>query len=47
MIGLKQQYQNHGRRYPRHGFHAIAIDLFNGSVVTNRDEAKTHAYHIR
>ena len=23
------------------GFHAIAIDLFNGSVATNRDEAKT------
>ena len=23
------------------GFHAIAIDLFNGSVDTNRDEAKT------
>ena len=22
------------------GFHAIAIDLFNGSVATNRDEAK-------
>ena len=22
------------------GFHLIAIDLFNGSVATNRDEAK-------
>ena len=26
----------HARR-----FHATAIDLFNGSVATNRDEAKT------
>ena len=29
------------------GFHAIAIDLFNGSVATNRDEAKTGIKHIR
>ena len=29
------------------GFHAIAIDLFNGSVATNRDEAKTQDNHIR
>tara|TARA_B100001093_G_scaffold197059_1_gene189329 strand:+ start:887 stop:1030 length:144 start_codon:yes stop_codon:yes gene_type:complete len=47
MIGLKQQYQIHGRRYPRHRFHVIAIDLFDGSVATNRDEANTHANHIR
>ena len=25
------------------GFHAIAIDLFNGSVAANQDEAKTQS----
>ena len=29
------------------GFHAIAIDLFNGSVATNRDEAKTQPNAVK
>ena len=29
------------------GFHAIAIDLFNGSVATNRDEAKTQTKAVK
>lgn len=29
------------------GFYAIAIDLFNGSVATNRDEAKTQTKAVK
>ena len=29
------------------GFHAIAIDLFNGSVASNRDEAKTQTKAVK
>ena len=29
------------------GFHAISIDLFNGSVASNRDEAKTQTKAVK
>jgi carboxymethylenebutenolidase len=29
------------------GFHAVAIDLFNGSVATNRDEAKAQTSAVK
>jgi len=29
------------------GFHAVAIDLFNGSVATNRNEAKAQTSAVK
>ncbi|MDA8716589.1 dienelactone hydrolase family protein [Alphaproteobacteria bacterium] len=39
--GLNDNIKTMAEDIHARGFHAIAIDLFNGSVATNRDEAKT------
>ena len=39
--GLNDNIKTAAEDLHARGFNAIAIDLFNGSVATNRDEAKT------
>ncbi len=41
--GLNDNIKTMAKDIRAKGFYAIAIDLFNGSVATNRDEAKTKA----
>ena len=47
LLGLNNNIKTMAEDIRAKGFHAIAIDLFNGSVATNSDEAKTRANHIR
>ena len=47
MVGLNDNIKTMAKDIRAKGFYAIAIDLFNGSVATNRDEAKTQTNHIR
>ena len=45
--GLNDNIKTMARDIRARGFHAIAIDLFNGSVAANRDEAKTQTKAVK
>ena len=45
--GLNDDIKTMAKDIRARGFHRIAIDLFNGSVATNRDEAKTQTNTVK
>ena len=45
--GLNDDIKTMAEDIRARGFHRIAIDLFNGSVATNRDEAKTQTNTVK
>jgi carboxymethylenebutenolidase len=45
--GLNDDIKTMAEDIRARGFHTIAIDLFNGSVATNRDEAKTQTNAVK
>ena len=45
--GLNDNIKTMAKDIRAKGFYAIAIDLFNGAVATNRDEAKTQTKAVK